>query len=121
MKPRLLPYLLLLVALSGVSCFSERSAVTPPIDESLCASPRPDVVVIRNLSFQPAQLRVSRGTRVTWVNCDDIAHTSSANAGVWDSPLLSRHMTFSHTFETTGQYSYYCDPHPSMVATVIVE
>jgi plastocyanin len=112
---------MLAATLAAAACFSDRSEVTPPIDADLCNSSRPDVVTIRNFAFQPAQLRVARGTRVTWVNCDNIAHTSTADAGAWDSPLLTRNLTFSHTFEAAGQFGYHCDPHPHMTGTISVD
>jgi hypothetical protein len=113
----ILPVLGLLLA----GCFSERTDVIPPTDPSLCDSPGAGVVVIRNFGFQPAELRVTRGTRVTWVNCDSDSHTSTADNFSWDSPLLARGMTFSHTFETPGRIAYHCEPHPFMTAAVIVE
>lgn len=114
---------LLAVALGAglASCFSERSTVTPP-EEDLCdGSVRANVVVIRNFSFQPAQLRVSPGTRVTWVNCDADPHTSTADNGAWDSQLLTTGALFARTFDRAGSFAYHCDPHPFMTATVVVE
>ncbi len=105
----------------AAACFSERSQVTPP-EEDLCEGPqREDVVVIRNFAFQPAQLRVSPGTTVTWVNCDNDPHTSTSDGGVWNSPLLSRGMTYARAFEEAGSFPYHCAPHPFMQASIIVE
>jgi plastocyanin len=112
---------LLLVGLPGAACFSDRSPVMPPSETDLCAEAQPGVVRIRDFAFQPSQIRVSRGTRVTWVNCDTDAHTSTADAGAWSSPLLARQASFSETFDAPGQFSYHCQPHPFMTATVIVE
>jgi plastocyanin len=103
------------------ACFSDRSGAAPPTDPNLCDSPGTGVVVIRNFAFQPAELRVPRGTRVTWVNCDNDAHTSTADNRAWDSPLLARGATFSHTFDTPGRVAYHCEPHPFMTAAVVVE
>ncbi len=120
---RLTRWLTLAGAAAFVSCFSERSSVTPPESgNNLCDSPPgPGVVVIRNFAFEPSQLQVSRGTRVTWVNCDSEAHTSTSDGPGWDSGLLSSRQTFSRVFDQAGQLPYHCEPHPFMRGTIIVE
>lgn len=84
------------------------------------------IVIIRNFAFTPAQVTVSAGSRVTWVNCGAAgtdSHTSTSDAsGVvgWNSPLLAPGATFTHEFSTAGSFPYHCEPHPGMVASVIV-
>ncbi|CAN5725459.1 hypothetical protein BH23GEM9_BH23GEM9_13140 [soil metagenome] len=112
-----------LAALSVVllACFSERAAVTDSNSAELCgANPPANVVQIRNYAFTPAELQVDTGTRVTFVNCDDDVHTSTADAGAWDSPLLSPRGSYAHTFGTAGRFTYHCRPHPFMVGAVVV-
>jgi amicyanin len=116
------------VVIAGfAACFSEREATAPA--EGSCNFELGDdvagstLVVIRNLAFEPAELRVRVGERVTWVNCEtnNESHTSTADAGAWSSPLLAPGQTFSRTFTQTGTFAYHCTPHPSMTAQVIVE
>jgi plastocyanin len=38
-------------------------------------TPQPDQVFIENFAFQPAELTISVGTEVTWINHDDVPHT----------------------------------------------
>jgi plastocyanin len=64
---------------------------------------------------------VGAGQRVTWINCDEDQHTSTADAGQWTSPLLAPGDAFTQTFATTGVFSYHCEPHPFMTGRVIVE
>lgn len=110
------------VALGSLGgCFSERVAGTePPPDGDLCQGTPANVVQIRNFAFGTAQLEVASGTRVTWVNCDQVTHTSTADAGAWDSGPLAPGATFSRTFAAAGSFPYHCDPHPGMKATVVV-
>jgi plastocyanin len=112
------------------ACFSERSAPTGPISGVECRIPLgPDVVgstlvVIRDFSFQPAEIRIRAGGTVTWINCDDPgqpAHTSTADQGAWNSPSLNPGDVFSSAFAQAGTFAYHCEPHPFMIATVIVE
>ena len=82
------------------------------------------VVVIRDFTFTPAQVRIRPGTKVTWVNCGptgDEAHTSTSDTNVWGSPLLQPGATFTREFAAAGAYPYHCEPHPGMRGTVTVE
>lgn len=103
------------------ACFSERTGVTETPGQDLCASPTASTVQIRNFAFGSGEIRVSRGTKVTWVNCDSEAHTSTADAGGWDSGLLSPKSSYSRTFDQPGRYTYHCAPHPFMTGVVVVE
>jgi len=107
------------------SCFSQRDATAPvegvcsfPVGEGVAGS---TLVVIRGFAFGPSDVRVRTGERVTWVNCDTDAHTSTADAGQWASPLLAPGDGFTQTFPTAGEFSYFCEPHPFMTGRVIVE
>jgi len=117
--------LLVLVA----ACFSERSTTTGPSADACAIELEPDefgstIVAIRNFAFLPTSVRVKAGGKVTWVNCESAgipSHTTTADNGDWQSPLLDPGATHAVTFPTAGTYSYHCDPHPSMQATVIVD
>ncbi len=67
------------------------------------------------------ELRVKVGTTVTWTNDDDQMHTVTDVAGGFDSGFLNPGDTWSYTFETAGEFEYFCQPHPWMRAKVIVE
>ena len=78
-------------------------------------------MVIRRFAFGPAEVRVRVGERVTWINCDEDGHTSTADAGEWQSPLLAPGDAFTQSFDALGEFVYHCEPHPFMVGRVIVE
>lgn len=86
------------------------------------------------LTFEPARIQVSSGTTVTWENVGSIGHTVTAYqeeipsgaayfaSGGFDSEQAARDgypgsgnipegETYEFTFETTGQYRYFCIPH----------
>ncbi len=107
-----------LLSLGG--CFSERVAGTDPPRGDLCEGSPPNVVQIRDFAFSTARLTVAAGTAVTWVNCDVVAHTSTADGGAWNSGLLAPGAAFTRTFGAAGAFPYHCDPHPGMRATVVV-
>lgn len=73
-----------------------------------------------NNSFQPANLEVTAGTTVTWLNEDAAPHTATAKDHAWDSGIFNRGQSWSHTFDQPGTYDYYCVVHPGMTGIVRV-
>jgi plastocyanin len=112
---------------AAVGCFSERQATAPAdLPCTLPAGPGvagSAVVLIRQFAFEPAEVRVRPGGRVTWVNCETAgpSHTSTADGGLWASPLLAPGDAFTRTFDAAGEFSYHCQPHPFMTGRVIAE
>ena len=66
-------------------------------------------------------LRVRAGTRVRWVNEDQVQHTVTADDGSFESGLIEPGASYERVFERPGEYAYHCTPHPFMKARVIVE
>lgn len=79
------------------------------------------VIIIENYSFLPNEITVAPGTKVTWVNKDNVPHTATADDKTFDSRILTQGNEFSHTFSTPGTYAYHCVPHPAMKAKVTVK
>ncbi len=77
-------------------------------------------VEIQNFAFVPQNLTVSLGTTVRWTNRDSAAHTVTSTAGAFDSGNMGRGATFTHTFNTLGEFPYICALHPSMTGKVVV-
>jgi amicyanin len=78
-------------------------------------------VQIDNFTFEPARLTVKAGTTVTWTNRDDIPHAVASNDRAFKSKVLDTDETYSFTFTTPGEYSYFCSLHPHMTGTIVVE
>ncbi len=77
-------------------------------------------VKIDNFSFSPQVLTVAPGTKVTWVNNDDIPHTVVSTTDVFKSKALDTDDKFSFTFDKAGTYDYFCSIHPKMTGKVVV-
>ena len=79
-------------------------------------------VVIQGYAYSPANLTISAGDTVTWTNKDSVAHDVSVMSGpqTFHSPMLAQGQSWSHTFSSSGSYSYMCSVHPDMVAKVTV-
>jgi plastocyanin len=126
---------LLLFALSGCSTTAESA---PPADAGM--SQDADTVMTIGLKFMPSDITVPAGTTVTWQNGEAISHTVTSGSwgevnettglrgtqtadGRFDHALAPKGQegdSFSFTFEEPGEYPYYCQPHLTMNAKVIV-
>ncbi len=80
-----------------------------------------------NLVFSPSSVTIHPGDTVRWTWGASFHSSTSgipgAPNGIWDSMILSQGATFSHTFNSTGTFPYYCIPHGGccgMVGTVSV-
>jgi plastocyanin len=84
-------------------------------------------------AFDPNPVNVKAGDTVTWTNKDSQIHTVVSGTGSSDpnvgkafdsSPglktLLAPNQTFSHKFDTAGEFPYFCQLHPTMVGKVVV-
>ena len=66
-----------------------------------------------NLAFAPAAIRVSTGTTVVWEwTGKGGRHNVVDDEGAFESEYHEEaNATFEYTFDSTGVYQYYCDPH----------
>ena len=122
--------LMSLALLSAVACGSSYSSPSttpsPAPAPGPVATPGTPVTIPMNAStltstaFAPDAVDVSAGATVTWTNSDGVAHTSTSDAGVWDSGIVPPGGQFSVSFPTAGTYRYHCLIHPGMIGTVVV-
>jgi plastocyanin len=78
-------------------------------------------IKIENFVFEPADITVARGTRVTWINNDDAPHTATATDGKFNSGGLDSGDKYSFVFDEPGDFPYYCALHPRMKAMIRVK
>lgn len=94
------------------------------------------VAMTDRLTFEPEVLQIQAGETVTWVNESVIAHTATADpdkatkaasvslpAGAegFDSGMLAKGESYSHTFTHPGRYHYFCIPHEGAKMYGVVE
>jgi plastocyanin len=77
-------------------------------------------VDIKGFAFNPADVSVAVGTKVTWTNDDSTKHRVKANDGSFDSKDMANGDTFEFTFDKAGTFDYICAIHPSMKGTITV-
>lgn len=87
--------------------------------------------------FEPAEIVLKAGGKVTWVNSSETTHTTTADrkkaadvanvelppgAKPWNSGFMDAGDRFSLTFDKPGTYKYFCIPHEKvgMLGTIRV-
>jgi plastocyanin len=79
-------------------------------------------VDIRDFAFGPNPVEVPVGGTVTWTNQDAVPHTATADQrDVLQSGAISPGSSFSQVFEASGEFNYFCEFHPNMTGTIVVE
>ena len=78
-------------------------------------------VHVKNFSFDPQKLSVTKGTKVTWKFEDSSDHTVTASDKSFKSGNLKSGGTYSFTFTKPGVYQYICSIHQYMTGSVTVK
>jgi plastocyanin len=78
-------------------------------------------VTIKDFSYTPKSITVNVGDTVDWTNNGPAGHSATSDkGGLWDTGVLSKGSSGSHTFNQAGTFAYHCTPHPFMKATITV-
>ena len=97
-------------------------AETPAAADDAAAAGQEVPVDIRDFAFSPNPVEIAVGDTVTWTNQDQVPHTATAeDRGVLQSGTISPGSSFSQTFETAGEFPYFCEFHPNMTGTIVVQ
>lgn len=83
-------------------------------------------VAVQLFQFKPAQLEVKAGSKVTWANQDDIAHTVTSGTpeqrdGRFNLALDGKGATTAVQLKEPGAYPYFCSRHQSMRGEIRVK
>jgi plastocyanin len=108
-----------IVAITGTPVAGTPQAAGSPAAGADAQTSAPEVGMAGR-AFSPATVEIQVGDTVTWTNDDDTEHTVTASDGLFDSGELAEGATFSFTFETAGEFSYFCAFHPDMQGRVVV-
>jgi plastocyanin len=98
----------------------EMKGTAAPVDKS---SGPVQEIVIDNFTFAPATVTIAPGTRVVWINHDDVPHTATSTSKPkrFESGTLDTDDKFAHVFTEPGTYNYFCAVHPKMTGQIIVK
>lgn len=114
--PLLLPALTLFLSfLGGVPTNASPSSVTVNATDGVtnCPATNPWGSATNGSCFTPAEVEVAVGGTVTWKNIGQHAHDVHADDGSFKSPRINPGEQWSHSFDTPGEFDYYCDYHGS--------
>ena len=76
---------------------------------------------IDNFKFTPPTLTVNPGTKVVWINNDDVPHLIvNVQNRFRQSPVLDTDQRFATTLTKAGAYDYFCSLHPKMQGRIVV-
>ncbi len=84
---------------------------------------------LKDIAFNPKNIKVNKGTKVTWVNQDSVEHTVNTDShpghtyySSQNSRTLKKGDVYSVTFTEPGIYPYHCTPHAdSMKGEILVD
>ena len=87
------------------------------------SSPR---VTVKDFIYRPSPDTVAVGTKLIWVNGDDLLHTVTSGVrgkpdGKFDSKLDAVGTEFSFTFTDAGTYPFFCRIHPGTEGQIVVK
>lgn len=77
-------------------------------------------VAISNYAYHPATIIVAAGTKVTFTNHDQTPHTAT-NTSAFDTGALKPGHSATVALTKPGTYTYYCQFHAFMSATIVVK
>jgi len=81
----------------------------------------PTEIGIDNFQFTPAILTVKSGSKVTWINKDDVPHLIvNVQQRFKSSGILDTDQQYSVTLAKPGTYDYFCSLHPKMQGKIVV-
>jgi plastocyanin len=102
-------------ASAGAAASTSAAAASSPVPA------RAARVLISGYAFHPGTVTVSRGAKVTFANHDQTNHTATAQGGRFDTGTLAPGASRTVVLKKAGTYTYFCQFHAFMKATVIVK
>ncbi len=119
MKNKLL-FILLMVAILALSGCTGNDDVPDADSDASDEDMEYIEVYIDKYAFHPRSVTISRGDTVRWTNNDSVPFIIKSS--IFQSPTLTKNMTFTYTFHERRTYNYYLATHPyTQSGTIVVE
>ena len=125
--------LIVALALAVVSCAettddeTTTTTTAPPAPTTTVQAPttttttaEEPLIFISGFRFQGTET-VAVGTTLEVENRDSVDHTWTSVGNLFDSGTLGNGDTFTFTFDTPGEYDFFCAIHPDMTGSITVQ
>lgn len=83
-------------------------------------------VNLQDFSFVPRNIKISKGTKITWINKDSAMHSINSDKEPIEtyipelnSELFGKDGSFSFVMDNVGTYPYHCAPHARNMRGII--
>src|SRR5213082_3032220 len=91
------------------------SALASEMKDVDATSTKQNKIEIKDFAFNPQNITVKSGEKITWINKDEEPHTVvSVGKQFKKSPGLDTDQTYTIVAGAPGTYSYFCSVHPKM-------
>ena len=91
-----------------------------PVSSSATPTRRNRTSSLASNSGRVATDTVTPGTKIVWINKDQIPHTISTTDKSFMSKAMDTDDKYEQTFVNAGDFSYFCTLHPFMTGIVHV-
>jgi plastocyanin len=78
-------------------------------------------VLVTGFAFNPATVNVEPGAHITFTNRDQTNHTATSNNGAFDTGTIAPGASRTVVLKRPGTYTYLCQFHAFMKATLVVK
>ena len=77
-------------------------------------------VIIKEMKFQPSEIKVQKGDVIVWINKDIVTHNvTDEKKNSWNSPPILNGKSWRMVVKESS--SYYCSLHPVMKGKIILQ
>lgn len=76
------------------------------------------VITMKGGVYSPADITLTPGARITWINDDNITHTVTSDNGLFSSGDIQAGGRYTVQLDSIGSYRYSCIYHPGMTGVI---
>jgi plastocyanin len=110
------------VGAGEASAEAAQEATPGAADTAADAAAESLAVDIKDFAFNPPEITVPVGGSVTWTNSDPVPHTATGlDREALQSGAIAPGESFTQAFDAAGTAEYFCEFHPNMKGSIVVE
>src|SRR5215204_5000625 len=115
-------YLVEPAAMAEAGAEAAQEATPGAADAGADAAAESVAVEIKDFAFNPPEITVPAGGSVTWTNGDTVPHTATGlDRDALQSGAIRPGESFTQAFDAAGTFEYFCEFHPNMKGSIVVQ